>query len=80
MTVKRIITKTVKSEGADPRYGFKEYGGVLIVMDCGHALRWDGGFPVPIPMPGEEHECPRCSPGELMEPETDIAASLPAQP
>jgi hypothetical protein len=56
----RVVEKTAKFEGADDEYGFPEYGGVLIVMDCGHEKRWEGWFPVPIPMPGDEHECSQC--------------------
>lgn len=56
--MKRQIVETTWADGPAP--GFKEYGGVRLTFDCGHKVQLDGGFPVPVLMPGEEYECATC--------------------
>ncbi len=57
--MQRTIVETTYSDG--PSEGFEDYGGVRVVLDCGHMKQWDGWFPVPIPKPDDLIECDACT-------------------
>jgi hypothetical protein len=50
------VIKTSHSFGPNKELGL-EYAGVVLELECGHIKKWDGGYPVPFPMPDEEVEC-----------------------
>lgn len=56
----RIIETTHLFSGADETYGFPEWGGLTIELACGHVVRFEAAFPVPVPLPGDDYDCSDC--------------------